>query len=115
METVSTEYVQDALERDDAAVVLVYSASKYEREHIPGSVNIPQHAVGEEFPERFDPDDEIILYCGMETCFASPRVGTRLEAMGFENVKDYEGGLAAWKDAGLPTEGTHGSPEQPTP
>lgn len=115
MEVVDTEYVRDALEEDSAAVVLVYSKSKYEREHIPGSINIPQHAVGEEFPERFDEDDEIILYCGMDTCFASPRVGTRLESMGFSNVKDYEGGLAAWKEAGLPTEGEQPSPEKLKP
>jgi len=115
VEVVSTEYVQDALENDTAAVVLVYSESKYDQERIPGSINVPQHAVGEEFPNRFDTDDEIILYCGMETCFASPRVAARLESMGFENVKDYEGGLATWKDAGLPTAGERGTAGAPEP
>ena len=115
VESVSTEYVEEALKNDTAAVVLVYSESKYEQERIPGSINIPQHAVGEEFPERFDEDDEIVLYCGMETCFASPRVAARLESMGFENVKDYEGGLAAWKEAGLPTAGEKGTRRKPEP
>lgn len=106
MEHVSTEYVREALDREDAAVVLVYSESKYEKEHIPGSINIPQHAVGDEFPKQFETDDEIILYCGMKTCFAAPRVAARLEAMGFENVKHYEGGLKVWKEEGLPTSGS---------
>lgn len=105
MDEVDTEYVKAALESGEATAVLVYSNSKYEQAHIPGSINVPQHAVGEEFPERFDEDDEIIVYCGMETCFAAPRVGARLESMGFENVKHYTGGLAAWKDAGHPIEG----------
>ena len=115
VESVSTEYVKQMLENDTASVVLVYSESKYEQEHIPGSINIPQHAVGDEFPREFEKDDEIVVYCGMETCFASPRVAARLESMGFENVKDYEGGLAAWKEAGLPTEGTKGTPGKAQP
>jgi rhodanese-related sulfurtransferase len=27
--------------------------------------------------------------------------------MGYENVRDYEGGKKDWVDAGLPTEGEH--------
>jgi hypothetical protein len=27
--------------------------------------------------------------------------------MGYENVRDYEGGKKDWTDAGLPTEGKH--------
>ena len=36
----------------------------------------------------------------------SPRAACRLEALGFENVYDYELGKADWKAAGLPLEGT---------
>ena len=113
MEEVSTEYVKEAVDAGDANLVIVDSVDRnrvpgeefeYERERIPGSVSIPQSEVGEEFPKRFDTDEEIIVYCGMASCYASPRVATRLESMGFEDVKDYEGGLLAWKEAGLETE-----------
>lgn len=121
MEEVSTEYVKEAVEKGDAAVVLVDSVDRervpggefqYEREYIPGSVCIPQPDVGEEFPKRFEKDQEIIVYCGMKACFASPRVAARLESMGYTNVKDYEGGVNAWKDAGYETEIERRRPEQ---
>lgn len=35
----------------------------------------------------------------------SPRAACRLEALGFENVYDYELGISDWKAAGLPIEG----------
>lgn len=36
----------------------------------------------------------------------SPRAACRLEAIGVEQVYDYTAGIADWKAAGLPTEGT---------
>src|SRR5712691_12170159 len=36
----------------------------------------------------------------------SPRAAWRLEAMGFENVYDYENGKRDWGSFGLPREGT---------
>lgn len=36
----------------------------------------------------------------------SPRAACRLEAFGFREVYDYVHGIADWKGAGLPTEGT---------
>jgi len=36
----------------------------------------------------------------------SPRAACRLERLGFEQVYDYVTGIADWKAAGLPTEGT---------
>lgn len=35
----------------------------------------------------------------------SPRAACRLEALGFEEIYDYELGIADWKAAGLPVEG----------
>lgn len=36
----------------------------------------------------------------------SPRAACRLEQLGFERVYDYVGGIADWKAAGLPVEGS---------
>jgi hypothetical protein len=41
----------------------------------------------------------------------SPRAACRLEGIGFTRVYDYVDGIADWKAAGLPTEGT-AQPEQ---
>ncbi|MGQ0848933.1 MAG: CBS domain-containing protein [Actinomycetota bacterium] len=36
----------------------------------------------------------------------SPRAACRLEALGYQRIYDYVNGIADWKAAGLPTEGT---------
>jgi Mg/Co/Ni transporter MgtE len=40
----------------------------------------------------------------------SPRAACRLEALGFTRVYDYVDGIADWKGAGLPVEGTKDQP-----
>ena len=39
----------------------------------------------------------------------SPRAACRLEALGFEKVSDYTAGIAEWKAAGMPVEGSEDS------
>lgn len=72
----------------------------FEQEHIPGAANIPLEEIGNEALQRFDREQEIILYCKDSMCKASPKAAEKLEKLGFENVKDYEGGLEAWKNEG---------------
>jgi rhodanese-related sulfurtransferase len=76
---------------------------------IPGSVNAPRGML--EFyadaslpyhkPE-FDKNKRIILHCasGGRSALATQT----LKQMGFENVGHLDGGIKAWKEAGLPTE-----------
>jgi len=44
----------------------------------------------------------------------SPRAACRLEALGFSRVYDYVDGIADWKAAGLPLEGTKDQPPRVT-
>lgn len=105
MDTITRDELQAKRERDDDFVLVnVLSAEQFAEEHIPGSVNIPLDQLEDEAPERLATDDDIVVYCASPSCQASPKAAQRLEAMGFENVADYEGGLSDWKDGGLPTE-----------
>ena len=83
------------------ALVNVLGREAFEREHIPGSIHIPQ---GEEdgFEARFEPEKEIVVYCASRACDASPRAAAELARRGFHRVRDYEGGMADWKEAGHP-------------
>lgn len=108
MEEVSTEYVRRAIAEGEATVVCTYGAGGYEQEHIPGSVNLTKAQI-DEFPERFDRDEEIVVYCTNEPCHLSTKVAFMLESMGFEAVKEYPAGMAGWREAGLPVEGTLGT------
>lgn len=105
MDTITREELQARREAgDEFALVNVLSAEQFAEEHIPGSVNVPLDRLEDEAPEMFDLDDEIVVYCASPSCQASPKAAQKLEAMGFENVVDYEGGLSDWKEGGLPTE-----------
>lgn len=106
VETVSADEVKRSIENNEAAVVNVLAREYFETEHIPGSTNIPGEEAEERFPKEFDEADEIIVYCASASCPGSPAVAEALESMGFENVKDYEEGMAGWKEHGYEVEGT---------
>jgi rhodanese-related sulfurtransferase len=104
METITADELKQRVENDEGAVVNVLRPEDYAEEHIPNSSNIPMPEAEERFPEEFEMDDDIVVYCADAECSASPDVAETLESLGFENVKDYEEGLAGWKAQGYETE-----------
>jgi rhodanese-related sulfurtransferase len=89
-------------ESGNAPVVIdVRSAEEYASGHIPGAVNIPYDHVAERISE-IDAPHGVALYC-----MVGPRARkgeSALLAAGYTSVVHLEGGLAAWKAAGLPVE-----------
>jgi rhodanese-related sulfurtransferase len=88
----------------DAAplVIDVRSAEEYAAGHIPGAVNIPYDEVAARISE-IDAPHGVALYC-----MVGPRARKGEAALlgaGYTSVLHLEGGLAAWKEAGLPVEG----------
>jgi len=83
-------------------VIDVRTAGEYDSGHIPGALNIPFDQVAERIAEVEAPHG-VALYC-----MIGPRARkgeSALLAAGYEKVLHLEGGLAAWKAAGLPVEG----------
>jgi len=83
-------------------VIDVRTAEEYASGHIPGAVNIPFDEVAERIGE-VDAPHGVALYC-----MVGPRARkgeAALLAAGVESVLHLDGGLAAWKEAGLPVEG----------
>lgn len=74
-------------------------------ELIPGSRRVPLDRVGREAVE-LPKDTAIVVYCSGPTCPQSKSAGEKLAALGFTDVKVFEGGLEAWKDAGRTLEHT---------
>ncbi|MBN2864725.1 MAG: hypothetical protein JXK16_01840 [Thiotrichales bacterium] len=67
-----------------------------------GDVHIPRGFLEiESYSKMKDRDAEIVVFCGkgVRSAFA---VNT-LNEMGYTNVKNLNGGVKAWKEAGLPT------------
>jgi len=86
----------------DAPVVIdVRTAEEFATGHIPGALNIPFDEVAERISE-VDAPNGVALYC-----MVGPRARkgeTALLASGYVSVFHIDGGLAAWKAAGLPVE-----------
>lgn len=105
MDTITTEELQQLKDSGKPfKLVDVLSTDHFQEEHIDGAVNLPLEDIASEAMNRFDMEDEIVVYCKDEGCSASPKAAEKLLSIGFQNVRDYEGGLEAWKEEGLPTE-----------
>lgn len=99
--TVDAHWVQEALEDDRIILVDVRETREWEVEHIAGALLLPLSVFDAElFPSL--PGKQLVLHCA---------IGKRSEAAGKMLVKEghgglvhMEGGLKAWKEAGLPTE-----------
>lgn len=87
---------------DQAPIVIdVRTREEYASGHIPGALNIPFDQVAERISE-IDAPHGVALYC-----MIGPRARKGEAALlgaGYTSVLHIEGGLAAWKAAGLPVE-----------
>jgi rhodanese-related sulfurtransferase len=106
MQPIGHEDVKRMLDGGEALAVEVLDRPYYRKFHLPGAVNIPVSGDFDSEILRQVPDRTraIIVYCLDEACDASRRAAARLEALGYTQVYDYEGGKMDWKQAGLPTE-----------
>ncbi len=62
-----------------------------------------------------DPSASVIVYGAGEGSLDAATAAEKLRAAGLPHVEPFEGGLAAWKAAGLPLEGTGQLPQPPVP
>lgn len=86
-------------------ILNVLDADCYQDCHIQGSLNVSLENV-EQFVANIDKQKaEIVVYCSNYMCTTSEFVCKKLTSMGFQNVWAYEGGMAEWFQAGLPTQG----------
>lgn len=103
MQTIDTQTLEQKLDGNNNFVFLnVLPKESYQKEHIKGSDNIPYD--DENFVEKVSEkaiakDTEIIVYCQNTDCPASDKAAQKLIDAGYTNVKDYEAGIEAWKEA----------------
>lgn len=78
-------------------IVDARDASQFEKEHIPGAVNIEWRQVlarRSEFPK----DKPILIYCNTGTL--SAQAGFALRVAGFDNLRILQGGMREWQKKG---------------
>lgn len=105
---VSTEQVRRFLLDGSGIVLDARTRAEYAAGHIPGAKDIdapPSEQVAA--VDRLvggDRSRAIVLYCNGPFCQASRRLGDRLAAAGFTNVRRYQLGMPIWRALGGPTE-----------
>ena len=88
---------------EGAQLVEVLPAPTFQKEHLPGAVNIPrgvlEFQVGSH-PSLEDPQRPVVVYCrsGGRAALAALTLGE----LGFGNVRSIAGGIMGWAEADLP-------------
>jgi rhodanese-related sulfurtransferase len=91
--------------REHARFVLVEALPPqyYEAGHLPGAINLPLDAI-EPKAAALVPDQgtEIVVYCSGPACQNSHVAQRKLMSLGYQHVRVFAGGKAAWTEAGHP-------------
>jgi rhodanese-related sulfurtransferase len=88
------------INREDALMIDVRDPGEYEAGHILGARNVPLSRLDSHELKR--KDKTLILYA--EAGDQASKAAAALRKQGFEKVLLLNGGIAAWKQAGLPVE-----------
>lgn len=82
-------------------IVDVRTPGEFQAGHLAGAINIAHDEVENRWQATgSERDDEVILYCG--TGRRARLAQQTLETMGYYHTRVLEGGVEAWKKAGLP-------------
>lgn len=87
--------------QDGAAAVDVREPDEYDAGHVPGAIHIPLGQLAERLRE-VPKNRPVVAYCGVGE--RSMSAVSLLERAGFEDVINLDGGIEAWKRAGLAQE-----------
>lgn len=90
--------------QQNIVVIDARSPQAFEREHIPGAINIPHRSMSPETKRHFDKSALVVTYCDGIGCNASTRGAINMVKLGFQ-VKELIGGLDWWKRDGYATHG----------
>jgi rhodanese-related sulfurtransferase len=93
-----------ALESGENVIVVdARSPEAYQKEHIPGAINIPHRTMSEATTSKLDRTALLVTYCDGIGCNASTKGALNMARLGFR-VKELIGGLDWWKKDGHKTE-----------
>ncbi len=98
MNHISLEELREKVARGDRFILVnALEEHRFNSMHIPGSINLYKK---EEILKYLRTDDEIVVYCTEEACNRSILLYQLLQAMGFQKVRRFAGGMKAWAEAG---------------
>lgn len=104
--TITKEELLELIQRKERFhLVDVRDTSDYQREHIRGAVHllIPEMNT-KKLETLFKRRDLIVTYSLDKDCPAKNIAAQKLTALGYENVRAYQGSWKEWNEAGYPVE-----------
>ena len=109
-EVSATEAAEAAKQNPRTLIVDVREPAEWAEGHIPGALLVPRGMLeakadleyANREPRLADRNQPIIVQCASGG--RSALAADALQAMGFTNVRSMAGGIAAWKEKGLPIE-----------
>jgi rhodanese-related sulfurtransferase len=105
MTKIGREELEELLIGGSVVVVEALPSTYFESGHLPGAKNLPLDQI-EVLAPSLMPNKvaDVVTYCAGPSCPNSKLAAQRLEALGYCNVRAYEGGKEDWVEAGLPLE-----------
>ena len=101
MKTIETDQLK-AMQAERRGILLINTLdeSHFESSRILDALNVPESQ--DDFIDRVEEiagskKRPIVVYCASSECQSSCRAAKKLDAAGFQEVYDYEGGAKAWK------------------
>ncbi len=93
------------IEAGSVTVIDALGAEYFAKAHLPGALNLVEADVETTAPQLLpDKSAAIVTYCSNASCSNSQQVATKLESLGYTNVRKYRDGIQDWTEAGLPVE-----------
>ncbi|MFA9391931.1 MAG: rhodanese-like domain-containing protein [Prolixibacteraceae bacterium] len=90
--------------KENLVVVDARKAEAWQKEHIPGAINLPHAQMNAETTKDWDRSKLYVTYCDGIGCNASTKGALNLTKLGFK-VKELMGGLEWWKLDGYAVNG----------
>ncbi|HEY8456999.1 MAG TPA: rhodanese-like domain-containing protein [Actinopolymorphaceae bacterium] len=102
---ITRDELKMAIDAGTVTVVDALPADYWAQRHLPGAINLVEEDVETKAAELLpDKNAAIVTYCSNPACTNSQVVATKLERLGYTNVRKYREGIQDWVAAGLPVE-----------
>ncbi len=103
---ISRDDLRNGIEDGTLTVVDALPSDYWAQQHLPGALNLVESDVEARAADLLpDPNAPVVTYCTNPSCGNSQAVATRLERLGYTNVRKYREGIEDWVAAGYPVEG----------
>lgn len=105
---IHADSLKTRLQRNQPIVLDTRARSEYEVSHLPGARWADYDTFSPEMVKDIAKDRPIVVYCSVG--YRSERIGEKLQALGFTDVKNLYGGIFQWKNEGYVVVNKNGQP-----